>query len=411
LEPIPTDILAMISAIEDRHTHLRPAIAFLKRGVAFHNATVPHEVRQLIERAARNRQLRVVAATTTLAEGVDLPFRATIVERWLMGFGANQRPMSALTFRNIAGRCGRAGTYTEGDTILFDNPLGTLRFAHPRMRPSQQLSLLMPPAELESAVRTTDGETCAAIVGAQLLAAIGENEQVDDIIERFQQSSYAAHTGDDAQFGSAVAATLNDIASDPPLAIAASPFHLTFLGIAVNQTGLSPRTARELLGVLAHFNGQEGMEVVGAELLRKCAGVPEQNSDPLRKTVLQSKSRVPVKPPDFEQVIRARASGLPLMTSFGQLDAVRRSKKQVRFELWAAGEVPSPTWDQDFDKYVEFINASIDSFLPWLFRASAILSAAVRLPAQSLNWTAWSQALLERVTPESRMDDFEPTDE
>ena len=32
--------------------------------------------------------------------------------------------MESLLFKNIAGRCGRAGQFTEGDTIIFDNPVG-----------------------------------------------------------------------------------------------------------------------------------------------------------------------------------------------------------------------------------------------------------------------------------------------
>ena len=71
-----------------------------------------------------HRALKVVAATTTLAEGVDLPFRVTILADWLTFDGDKSRPMESLLFKNIAGRCGRAGQFTEGDTIIFDNPVG-----------------------------------------------------------------------------------------------------------------------------------------------------------------------------------------------------------------------------------------------------------------------------------------------
>ena len=36
--------------------------------------------------------------------------------------------MPSLLFRNVAGRCGRAGVFTEGDTVIFDNPLGNTRY-------------------------------------------------------------------------------------------------------------------------------------------------------------------------------------------------------------------------------------------------------------------------------------------
>src|SRR5208337_2404592 len=100
----------------------------LRRGVAYHNSTVPQEVRELIEESVKQRALKVVCSTTTLAEGVDLPFRVTIIADWLTWDVGKQKPMTGLLFRNVAGRCGRAGIYTEGDTIIFDNPLGNMEF-------------------------------------------------------------------------------------------------------------------------------------------------------------------------------------------------------------------------------------------------------------------------------------------
>jgi helicase len=122
IDPLPEGIATTISQIEMHHRFLRPMCDLLKRGVAFHNSTVPHAIRRSIEDAAQKQELVAVAATTTLAEGVDLPFRFTILVDWLIWQGAEQRPISSLLFRNVAGRCGRAGVFTEGDTIVFDNP-------------------------------------------------------------------------------------------------------------------------------------------------------------------------------------------------------------------------------------------------------------------------------------------------
>ena len=96
---------------------------------------IPLDVREGIERAVESRALKVVAATTTLAEGVDLPFRVTILADWLTFDGEKDRPMDSLLFKNIAGRCGRAGQFTEGDTIIFDNPVGDALMTSPARRP------------------------------------------------------------------------------------------------------------------------------------------------------------------------------------------------------------------------------------------------------------------------------------
>jgi hypothetical protein len=117
-----------------------------------------------------------------------------------------------------------------------------------------------------------------------------------------------------------------------------------------------------------------------------------------------------VKPDDFEGVIQACLLGEPLATSFGRLPVVRRSHKQVPFDAWAGGDERSTTWDQDFDKYVEFVSAAIDNFLPWLFRASAIMAEVSGGPALALDWNGWTQRLLNRTSPESNTEDLE-TDE
>src|SRR5439155_12137594 len=104
--------------------------------------------------ALQARELVAVAATTTLAEGVDLPFRCTILVDWLTWQGTEQRPIPSLLFRNVAGRCGRAGVFTEGDTIIFDNPLGDVKYTYPplrRARLQDDLFLTEEPEELTSA--------------------------------------------------------------------------------------------------------------------------------------------------------------------------------------------------------------------------------------------------------------------
>ena len=122
IEPLPRPIKVITEQIDQNYPYLRPLKEALHRGVAYHNSSLPHEVREGIERAVEARTLRAVAATTTLAEGVDLPFRVTILADWITFDGDKSRPMESLLFKNIAGRCGRAGQFTEGDTVVFDKP-------------------------------------------------------------------------------------------------------------------------------------------------------------------------------------------------------------------------------------------------------------------------------------------------
>src|SRR5262249_9177360 len=146
LEPLPASIASAVALIAEKHKVLKPLMAMLKKGVAYHNASLPHEVRNRIEEAVRRQELITVTATTTLAEGVDLPFRFTILADWLTWDSTyKQKPMASLLFRNIAGRCGRAGVMTEGDTIIFDNPVGDPLHTNPYSRHKTQLDLYINP--------------------------------------------------------------------------------------------------------------------------------------------------------------------------------------------------------------------------------------------------------------------------
>ena len=92
--------------------------ALLRRGIAFHNSRLPEAVRQAIERDFRNRNLAVLVATTTLAQGVNLPVRTVIMHSTRAGEAdGSQRRLLARDYWNIAGRAGRAGEETIGTCV------------------------------------------------------------------------------------------------------------------------------------------------------------------------------------------------------------------------------------------------------------------------------------------------------
>jgi hypothetical protein len=85
-------------------------------GYAYHHAEVPQAVRNCLERAYRNGALRVLCATSTLSQGMNLPTKTVLVpDTWR---GQNDR-VSVRDFWNTAGRAGRAGRETEGHVILI----------------------------------------------------------------------------------------------------------------------------------------------------------------------------------------------------------------------------------------------------------------------------------------------------
>ena len=89
----------------------------LKRGIAIHHGRIPEVVRNAIEQDFRDRHLSVIIATTTLAQGVNLPIKTIIIHSCYQHINKQNVPMSSIEYWNIAGRAGRAGKETEGTII------------------------------------------------------------------------------------------------------------------------------------------------------------------------------------------------------------------------------------------------------------------------------------------------------
>ncbi|WP_158542232.1 DEAD/DEAH box helicase [Pedobacter chinensis] len=90
----------------------------LSQGVGFHIADLDPEERNVVEENFRDRAsgLKVIAATTTLAMGVNTPADAVVVAG-LMHPGDN--PYTVAEYKNIIGRAGRLGFSQKGESYLI----------------------------------------------------------------------------------------------------------------------------------------------------------------------------------------------------------------------------------------------------------------------------------------------------
>ncbi len=112
--------------IEGRLGPSFPLARYVRRGIAYHHGTLPRDIRDRLESVLlRNAgAIDIVVATSTLAEGVNLPVQNVIfssVEIWDSQL-KKKRGIALADFRNIAGRAGRARYETEGHVVILEHP-------------------------------------------------------------------------------------------------------------------------------------------------------------------------------------------------------------------------------------------------------------------------------------------------
>ena len=93
----------------------------ISNGVAYHHAGLTNRHRQIIEAAFREKVLKALCATPTLAAGVNLPAKRVIIRdlsRWDSSFQANQ-PLPVLEVQQMLGRAGRPGFDVDGEGVLI----------------------------------------------------------------------------------------------------------------------------------------------------------------------------------------------------------------------------------------------------------------------------------------------------
>ncbi len=316
---------AALRALEP--THSRDALLqTLAAGVGFHNADLTPSERAAVEAAFRDGEARVLFATATLAQGLNLPAQNVFIpaDKWRHDFrlGAPWKtPVTRAEFENMSGRAGRYGagapfgramvaaaTPFEAEALwrrcatgprdpvepqLANGSLDdhVLRFVAARTR--------APEADIAAFLeRTLTGRW----IWAETLAADGVAALAWEAAERLVEEALIA-----AEKGPAGRDTL----------LAAAP-----LGCAVASAGVSIETARALRHWLAQSAGREWapLDLVLAAALTPCGR--------MLQTPLAMREYAEA---GYARMLRERAAALPTAAAV-PLNRLRRSAAAPTFE-------------------------------------------------------------------------------
>jgi helicase len=304
--------------------------------------------------------------------------------------------MSPLLFRNIAGRCGRAGRQTEGDTIIFDNPVGDPGFTFDPNRGTLLRKLFVEDISLQvqSVFEVTKAgsdfsEDVVSTIASQFLAAIPENPDQDDLVSAFCGSLYWATAHDQKSKAQnvvkSVASSILD-GSKGALAVAASPFKLTEFGNAAVTSGFSPSSCRAIMKLFSDASPPAEWPALIGLLIVELGQLPEQPNRSWRKEVEKPNRSCRVKTSDAAFVVEGWLSGKALLDIFVDLPGVKKSKSKVSVSEWLEGLDEPVQWDEDFDTFVDWVNTVIMSFGSWLMRSCSELSAQADGWAAKVDW-------------------------
>lgn len=96
------------------------------KGAAFHHAGLAPSSRSIVEDSFKKGIIKVIAATPTLAAGVNLPARRVVIAsilRYDSEYGGNV-PISVLEYKQLCGRAGRPKYDTFGEAIIVAGDSG-----------------------------------------------------------------------------------------------------------------------------------------------------------------------------------------------------------------------------------------------------------------------------------------------
>ncbi|WP_336336116.1 ATP-dependent DNA helicase [Haloarcula brevis] len=242
------DIAEEIRDVSDTETSddLADAVA---DGAAFHHAGLSRGHRELVEAAFRDRLVKVVCATPTLAAGVNTPSRRVVVRDWRRydGSAGGMAPLSVLEVHQMMGRAGRPGLDPYGEAVLIAN-------SHDEVDELFERYVWADPEPVRSKLAAEPA------LRTHILATVasGFARSRSGLLEFLEQTLYASQTDEGGQLERVVDDVLTYLQRNDFLEIENGELDATSLGHTVSRLYLDPMSAAEIVDGLRDWERRGG---------------------------------------------------------------------------------------------------------------------------------------------------------
>ncbi len=233
----------------------------MRRKVAIHTADLSLDERSFIEAGISEGRFDVCFATSTLAAGVNFPFRTVVFPNLTYRYGDRKGTQILRSdYRNMSGRAGRLGIHDKGYAVLLAKNVLEAKHANRIIRPQNDRvrSQLAKMAPRRSVLALTASRQ-----------AISKRELLQFLESTFYASRLGSHNRRKLQ---AVlhdaAAALDWLVREQLASERRGKYQATPLGSAIARTGLLPETALEFAHCL-----RQRPERLGSSLERHPAGL------------------------------------------------------------------------------------------------------------------------------------------
>ena len=254
------DIAREIREVSDTDTSDDLADA-VESGAAFHHAGLARDHRSLVEEAFRDRLVKVVCATPTLAAGVNTPSRRVVVRDWRRydGTAGGMKPLSVLEVHQMMGRAGRPGRDPYGEAVLTAK-------SHDELDELFERYVWADPEPVESKLAAEPA------LRTHILATVasGFARSREGLLDFLDGTLYATQTGERGRLAEVVGRVLTYLERNGFLDREGGELSATDLGHTVSRLYLDPMSAAEIL---------DGLRAAGAGSTADTAADGDQPTD------------------------------------------------------------------------------------------------------------------------------------